>query len=66
MSLIYIEVDDLLEELIESLVAMGYNKGPLLGEIVVDVVNYLNCNICFTCTWRGMRGLGQYPFIHES
>ena len=51
MSFVDIESDDLLEELIERLVAVSDKKGTLGRKIVVDVVDDLRRNISLAGSW---------------
>ena len=49
MSLVNVQVYYLLEELVECLVTVGDYEGPLVWEVVVDVVYYLHCNVSLSC-----------------
>ena len=51
MSLVDIKSHDLLKELVQGLVTVCDNEGPLVREVVVDVADDLNCYISFTSTW---------------
>ena len=51
-------MDDFLEELIESLVAMGNNQSTLVREVVVNVVDDLYSHVRFTCSCDLFRLLG--------
>ena len=45
MPLVYIQVYDFLEELIEGLVAVRYYQSSLVRKVVIDVVYYLYCHV---------------------
>ena len=64
MSLINIQVNNLLEELIESLVAMGNDKSTLIREVVVDVVDYLHGHVRLPRTYENR--IVQRKFVSTS
>eukprot|EP00116_Pleurobrachia_bachei_P015890 sb/3476152/ len=48
---INIQIHDLLEELIESLVAVCNYEGALIGKVMVEIVDDLYSHICFSSPW---------------
>jgi hypothetical protein len=51
MSLVYVESNYLLEELVEGLVRVRNEKRSLLREVVIDVIDDLGRNVSFAGTW---------------
>ena len=52
MPLVHVQSHDLLEELVQSLVGVGDDEGPLLGEAVVDVGDDLHGHVGLARAWR--------------
>ena len=50
MSLINVQIDDFLEELIQSLVTVRHYKSSLVWEVVVNVVYHLYRHVSLPCT----------------
>ena len=50
MSLVNVQIDDFLEELIQSLVTVRHYQSSLVGEVVVNVVYHLYRHVSLPCT----------------
>lgn len=65
MTLIYIQSNDLLEELVEGLIRMCDNQCSLVWTVVIDVGNDLDCNVRFSSTrWsNNLKNSGEIELI---